>query len=148
MANPNPSPSTRWKPGQRGPGLGGRPKGLPHYIQAQTHKGRDLINWYLSIWRGSEAPLGRTPKPAERFEAAETLLAYDWGRPPQYVDLALASTEVRRIEVTFDVAPLEDHRDSPSIVVDVTPESSDGREHGEPSPGVPLGLPAPPSHDD
>ena len=94
------------KPGQSG-NPSGRPKGLAHYIQAQTTKGVELVNWYLGIWRGEPAPLGRVPKASERFEAAETLLAYGWGRPPQYVDLALASTEVRRIEVTFDAAPIE-----------------------------------------
>jgi hypothetical protein len=50
---------------------------------------------------GRKRALGRIPKPAERFEAAETLLAYGWGRPPQYVDLTLASSEVKRIEVTL-----------------------------------------------
>jgi len=56
--------------------------------------------------RAEKEPLGRIPKPAERFEAGETLWAYGWGRPPQSVDLASASTEVRRIEVTFDGQPL------------------------------------------
>jgi hypothetical protein len=65
-----------------------------------------LIDWYLDIWWGEKEPLGRNPKFGERFEAAETLLAYGLGRPPQYVDLALASTEVRRTEVTVDAAPL------------------------------------------
>jgi hypothetical protein len=88
--------------------------GLAHYIQGKTHKGRELIDWYLAIWRGEKESLGRIPKPAERFEAAETLLAYGWGRPPQYVDLGLASTEVRRIEVTFDAAPLEGNGCAPS----------------------------------
>ena len=93
--------------------------GLAHYIQDKTRKGRELIDWYLAIWRGEKEPLGRIPKPAERFEAAETLLAYGWGRPPQYVDLALASTEVRRIDVTFDAAPLEGNASASSMVVDV-----------------------------
>jgi len=40
--------------------------------------------------RAEKEPLGRIPKPAERFEAGETLWAYGWGRPPQSVDLASA----------------------------------------------------------
>ena len=80
MAHPNPSPSTRFRPGYRG-GPGGRPKELAHYIQGKTRQGPELIEWYLAIWRGEEEPPGRIPKPAERFEAAETLLAYGWGRP-------------------------------------------------------------------
>jgi hypothetical protein len=93
-----------------------------------------LVNWYISIWRGEREPLGRIPKPAERFEAAETLLAYGWGRPPQYVDLALASTEVRRIEVTFNTAPVEGNGGASSMVVDATPASHDGEGDGrEPS---------------
>ena len=60
MANRNPSPSTRFKPGYRG-GPGGRPMGLALYIQDKTHKGRKLIDWYLAIWRGEKEPLGRVP---------------------------------------------------------------------------------------
>ena len=105
MANPHPNPlPPRWKPGQSG-NPSGRPKGLAHYIQAQTHKGIELVNWYLGICRGEQAPLGRVPRAAERFEAAQWFSDRGWGRPPQYVDLALASTEVRRIDVTFDTSP-------------------------------------------
>jgi hypothetical protein len=59
-------------------------------------------------------------KPPNDSRPPQWLSDRGWGRPPQYVDLALASTEVRRIEVTFDVAPLEGHRDSLSVVVGVT----------------------------
>jgi hypothetical protein len=107
-----------------------------------------LIDWYLAIWRGEREPLGRIPKPAERFEAAETLLAYGWGRPPQYLDLALASTEVKRIEVTFEAVPLDGNGERASMMVGVTPESSDGHGQIEPPPAAPLELPAPPSRDD
>ena len=100
--------------------------GLAHYIQGKTRQGRELIEWYLAIWRGEKEPLGRIPKPAERFEAAETLLAYGWGRPPQYVDLALASTEVKRIEVTFEAMPLGGSEERASMVMDVTPAPHDG----------------------
>ena len=147
MANPNPSPGTRFRPGYRG-GPGGRPKGLAHYIQAQTHKGVELVNRYIGIWRGEREPLGRIPKPAERFEAAETLLAYGWGRPPQYVDLALASTEVRRIEVTFDAPPLEGNESASPMVMNVTPAPHDGEGNGpSESAALPM-LPPPHSRDD
>jgi hypothetical protein len=121
--------------------------GLVHYIQDRTRKGHELIDWYLAIWRGEKEPLGRIPKPAERFEAAETLLAYGWGRPPQYVDLALASTEVRRIEVTFDTVPLEGNESASSIVVDVTPAPRDGKANGPSKSAAPPMLP-PHSRDD
>jgi hypothetical protein len=148
MANPHPHPlPPRWKPGQSG-NPSGRPKGLAHYIQGKTRKGCELIDWYLAIWRGEKEPLGRVPKPTERFEAAETLLAYGWGRPPQYVDLALASTEVRRIEVTFDTAPLGENGRASSMVVDVTPAPHDSEGAGPSEPAAPPGLPAPRSSDD
>jgi hypothetical protein len=147
MANRNPSPGTRFRPGFRG-GPGGRPKGLAHYIQDETRKGRELIDWYLAIWRGEREPLGRIPKPGERFEAAETLLAYGWGRPPQYVDLALASTEVKRIEVTFEAVPLDGNGSPSSVVVDVTPGPHNG-ERDESSESAALSmLPPLQSHDD
>jgi hypothetical protein len=125
MANPHPhSLPPRWKPGQSG-NPSGRPKGLAHYIQAQTRKGVELVDWYLGIWRGAPAPLERVPKAAERFEAAQWLSDRGWGRPPQYVDLALASAEIRRIEVTFDPAPVERNGSTSSMVVDVTPATPD-----------------------
>jgi hypothetical protein len=99
MANPNPSPVRDLGPDFAG-GPTVAPRGSRIASRMRARKGRELIDWYLAIWRGEREPLGRIPKPAERFEAAETLLAYGWGRPPQYVDLALAFTEVRRIEVT------------------------------------------------
>ena len=56
MANPRPHPlPPRWKPGQSG-NPSGRPKGLVHYIQDKTRKGRELIDWYLAIWRGEKEP--------------------------------------------------------------------------------------------
>ena len=143
MANPNPSPSTRFRSGFRG-GPGGRPKGLAHYIQDETRKGRDLIDWYLAIWRGEREPLGRIPKPAERFEAADTLLAYGWDRPPQYVDLALDPMEVRRIEVTFDAGPLQANGSVSCMVVDVTPEHHVGERDGPSESAATPGLPTPP----
>ena len=147
MANRNPSPSTRFKPGYRG-GPGGRPMGLALYIQDKTHKGRKLIDWYLAIWRGEKEPLGRIPKPAERFEAAETFLAYGWGRPPQYVDLALASTEVKRIEVTFEAMARDGDVSTSPMVVDVAPAPHGGQGGGPSASAAPLGLPALHSHDD
>ena len=58
MANPHPHPlPPRWKPGQSG-NPSGRPKGLAHYIQDKTHKGRELIDWYLAIWRAKKNPSG------------------------------------------------------------------------------------------
>ena len=129
-------------------GCRGRPKGLAHYIQDETRKGRELIDWYLAIWRGEKEPLGRIPKPAERFEAAETLLAYGWGRPPQYVDLALASSEVKRIEVTFEAMPLDGYESPSSMVVDVTPRPYDGERDGSSESAAPPGLPAPHLRDD
>ena len=121
--------------------------GLAHYIQDKTRKGRELIDWYLAIWRGEKAPLGRIPKPAERFEAAETLLAYGWGRPPQYVDLALASTEVKRIEVTFEAVPHDGNRSGSSVVADVTAVPHDGEANGPSVSVARPGLPAPRSCD-
>jgi hypothetical protein len=62
----------RWKLGQSG-NPSGRPKGLAYYIQGKTHKGRELINWYLAIWRGEKEPSGafRNPpndsRPRRRF---------------------------------------------------------------------------------
>jgi hypothetical protein len=122
--------------------------GLAHHIQDRTRKGRELIDWYLAIWRGAKEPLGRIPKPAERFEAAEALLAYGWGRPPQYVDLALASTEVKRIEVTFEAMPRDGNGGASSMVVDATPAPDDGEGDGSSEPAVLPGLPAPRSCDD
>ena len=122
--------------------------GLAHYIQDKTRKGRELIDWYLAIWRGEREPLCRILKPAERFEAAETLLAYGWGRPPQYVDLALASTEVRRVEVTFDAAPPEVNGSASSMVVDVAPAPHGGEGDRSSESDVLPGLPAPRSCDD
>jgi len=148
MANPHPHPlPPRWKPGQSG-NPSGRPKGLAHYIQDKTRKGRKSIDWYLAIWGGEKEPLGRVPKPTERFEAAETLLAYGWGRPPQYVDLALASTEVRRVEVTFDAAPPEVNGSASSMVVDVVPAPHDGERDGLSEPAAPPWLPPPHSRND
>jgi hypothetical protein len=114
----------------------------------RARKGRELIDWYLAIWRGEREPLGRIPKPAERFEAAETLLAYGWGRPPQYVDLALAFTEVRRIEVTFDAAPVVGNGSESSVVVDVAPASIDGVGREQPESHARPRLPPPHSRDD
>jgi hypothetical protein len=122
--------------------------GLAHYIQDNTRKGRELIDWYLAIRQGEKEPLGRIPKPAERFEAAETLLAYGWGRPPHYVDLALASAEVRRIEVTFDAAPLDGNGSTSSMVVDVSPAPDHAEGNGPPGSAARPGLPAPHSGDD
>jgi hypothetical protein len=107
-----------------------------------------LVNWYLGIWRGEQAPLGRVPKAAERFEAAETLLAYGWGRPPQHVDLALASAEVKRIEVTFAAMPLDGTGEGASMVVDVTPAPHEGEGNGPSESAAPPGLPAPHLRDD
>ena len=148
MANRHPDPlPPRWKPGQSG-NPSGRPKGLAHYIQDKTRKGHELVDWYLAIWRGEKEPLGRVPKPGERFGAAETLLAYGWGRPPQNVDLALASTEVRRIEVTFDGAPLEGNESASSMVVDVTPAPHNSEADGPSKSAAPPMLPPPPLRGD
>ncbi len=58
------------------------PRGLAHYIQAQTHKGVELVNWYLGICRGEQAPLGRVPKAAERFETPRATFAHAGPRIP------------------------------------------------------------------
>jgi hypothetical protein len=75
------------------------PRGSRITSNDEARKGRELIDWYLAIWRGEKEPLGRIPKPAERFEAARRSWPAAGARPPQYVDLALASTEVKGIEV-------------------------------------------------
>ena len=98
-----------------------------------------MVDWYLGIWRGEPAPLGRAPKAAERFEAAQWLSDRGWGRPPQYVDLALASTEVKRIEVTFEAMPLDGSEERTSMVMDVTPAPGDGAGSDSAAPPV---LPA------
>jgi len=69
-------------------------------------------------------------------------------RPPQYVDLALASTEVRRIEVTFDAAPPEVNGSASSMVVDVVPAPHDGERDGLSEPAAPPWLPPPHSRND
>jgi hypothetical protein len=106
-----------------------------------------LVNWYLGIWRGEPAPLGRVPKAAERFEAAQWLSDRGWGGPPQYVDLALAATEVKRIEVTFEAIPRVGNSSGSSVVADVTPVPHDGEANGPSVSVARPGLPAPRSYD-
>jgi hypothetical protein len=87
--NSRKAPGRPWLPGQSG-NPGGRPKGLAvlsQAIVAQTEDGRELVQWYLGIFRGEGKPLGKKPTEAQRFEAAAWLTERGWGRPPQQLDV-------------------------------------------------------------
>ena len=70
-------------------------------------------------------------------------MAYGWGRPPQYVDLALASTEVKRIEVTFEALTRDGNGGASSMVVDTTPAPDEDEGDGLSESAARPGLPAP-----
>jgi hypothetical protein len=77
-----------WVPGVSG-NPSGRPKGLATLSQrivSETDSGRELVQWYLGIFRGEAKPLGKKPTEAQRFEAAAWLTERGWGRPMQQIE--------------------------------------------------------------
>lgn len=67
------------------PNPSGRPKGLKTLsaqLLAKTKDGRELIEWWVGIWRGHKTPLGKIPTPSERFEAAHWIADHAWGKAP------------------------------------------------------------------
>lgn len=70
----------KWRKGEV-PNPTGRPKGPRDYIRAQTANGEELVQHALAIMRSPKAPW------TARTEARRDLMAYLWGRPPQYLNV-------------------------------------------------------------
>jgi hypothetical protein len=107
MANPNPNPAGRWKPGQSG-NPSGRPKGVGPVVRDATMGGKELVEILLEIARhGTEK---------SRITAATTLLAYAVGKPAEFKPieeddpLGLNEAHERLVGKLAPVARLDDKR--------------------------------------
>ncbi len=95
-----------WKPGQSG-NPGGRPKGIARTVRERC--GGDatkLVEVLLAIAEGR----GLNSKPVhetDRIRATELLLAYGWGRPPEFAAIEGADP-LEHDEVTEAIVSLVD----------------------------------------
>lgn len=90
-----------WVPGQSG-NLSGRPKGsvgLAAQIRVATREGMELIEFWLTVFRGDPVPTpgrgGQKKRPTlrHRQEAAEWLTDHGFGKAIQTTDLNLSGLE-------------------------------------------------------
>lgn len=75
-----------WKPGQSG-NPGGRPKGFGAYIREKTEDGKEIVDFFLKVFRGEDIDR-RRPKLKDRVDAGSWLTDRGYGRPAQAVELS------------------------------------------------------------
>lgn len=98
MSNKNPSPATRFKPGQSG-NPGGKPggyKGFAAAIRRETRNGEEMLEMLLSIMRGT-VDTGATT--AERMQAVRMLLDRGIGKVPERQELEIINPQKQIIDV-------------------------------------------------
>jgi hypothetical protein len=98
MANPDPSPGHRWKPGQSG-NPGGRPKGLERKVRELVDFDR-IVAFLADVALGTG--VGAGAKMRDRIEAAKLLCDRGFGKARQTVDIAadVNSSGLAGIDVT------------------------------------------------
>jgi len=98
--NPN------WKKGMSSPNPNGRPAGtglaaLARKIRDATGCGDELLEFYLSVFRGAEDKLGKIPDYKLRMEAATWLANRLWGKEVTPIDLTTSEGGPRRPKIDF-----------------------------------------------
>ena len=66
---------------------GGRPKGFASYIREKTEDGKEVVDFFLKVFRGEEIER-RKPKMKDRVDAGTWLADRGFGRPAQAVELS------------------------------------------------------------
>jgi hypothetical protein len=76
-----------FRPGQSG-NPGGRPQGLSRLAREAVGDGKDLVDFYLAVFKGDAKALGvRQIRLQDRMEAARWFGDRGWGKTPILVDL-------------------------------------------------------------
>src|SRR5215471_8424241 len=91
----NHAPNGQFLPGNQA--AVGRPKGLPqlaHELLGRTKQGREVMDWYLGIWRGAKSPLGHRPTDEQRMAAGQWITERIWGKPQVAIDVSAPSVIV------------------------------------------------------
>lgn len=66
---------------------GGRPKGFGNYIREKTQDGKEIVDFFLSVFRGEEIA-HKKPKLPDRVNAGTWLADRGFGKPAQTVELS------------------------------------------------------------
>ena len=96
--NTGPNNLTPWLKGQSG-NPGGRPKVREELAARIREFGPDLVDRLLAIANGRAEPERAAPSAGEQTKAIQLLLAYGYGRPTDYVEVAGENGGPLRIEV-------------------------------------------------